>query len=257
MSRLTKQIVYGCVYGIIFFLLARGAYIAFFTSYPTCFDNLQNQGEERVDCGGPCTACQGPTYDPLVSVEQPMLFTLIPGRVVVLAKIANTNRNFYAGRFGYIFSVQDSKDVTLNRIVGTESIPASTQKYIFGSMETGPGISKGVRAILELEDPEWSVLGRGSEPTLSLPLDVSTRSDGEVVRVEGTIKNSSFSDADNLEIIVLLRDRSDFHDPLYAGKTVIRVGGMSENRFSIAFPPSHELVDTVDPNRTEVFTSIQ
>lgn len=25
---------------------------------PTCFDNIQNQGETGVDCGGPCSACQ-------------------------------------------------------------------------------------------------------------------------------------------------------------------------------------------------------
>ena len=23
----------------------------------TCFDGIQNQGEEGVDCGGPCPAC--------------------------------------------------------------------------------------------------------------------------------------------------------------------------------------------------------
>lgn len=25
---------------------------------PTCFDNIQNQGEEDIDCGGPCQACK-------------------------------------------------------------------------------------------------------------------------------------------------------------------------------------------------------
>lgn len=27
---------------------------------PTCSDGIQNQGEEKIDCGGPCTACEKP-----------------------------------------------------------------------------------------------------------------------------------------------------------------------------------------------------
>ncbi len=26
--------------------------------YPDCFDNMQNQGEQGVDCGGPCNQCE-------------------------------------------------------------------------------------------------------------------------------------------------------------------------------------------------------
>lgn len=257
MSRTAKQIVYGCLYGIIFVLLLRGSYIAFFTSYPTCFDNLQNQEEERADCGGPCFACSGPVYEPLVLVDPILTFTAVPGRVVVLAKVANTNRDYEAHRLGYIFSILNPEGFTVGRISGTGQIPASSQKYIFGNLEMGAGAIKNSHSLLKFQDPEWSALGGGPEPTLSLPYDVATKTDGVTVRVEGAVKNSSFTDADELEIIVLLRDRSDFHDPLYAGKTVIRVSGMSENRFSVAFPESKELAEQVDPDRTEVFTSIQ
>ena len=27
--------------------------------YPDCYDNIQNQNEQGVDCGGPCAPCQG------------------------------------------------------------------------------------------------------------------------------------------------------------------------------------------------------
>lgn len=27
--------------------------------FPDCFDNIQNQGEQGIDCGGPCVPCSG------------------------------------------------------------------------------------------------------------------------------------------------------------------------------------------------------
>lgn len=257
MSRTTKQIVYGCVYGIIFVLLLRGAYIAIFTSYQTCFDNLQNQGEERVDCGGPCPACAGPVYEPLAIVDQIFTFTAVPGRAVVFAKVKNTNREYMARRVEYVFSILNSGGSVLGRVNGNVSIPASSEKYIFGSTEINFTGIKDVYATLRFMEPEWGLLGNGVEQTLSLPFDVTTKTDGTAVRVEGTLKNSNYTDVNEVEVLVLLRDRSDFHDPLYAGKTVIRVRGMSENRFSVVFPPSSVLSDRVDPELTEVFTNIQ
>ncbi len=249
--------MYGCVYGVIFFLLLRAIYIGVFTSYPSCFDGMQNQEEVRVDCGGPCAECEGPVYEPLVVNDSVLTFATVPGRVVVLAKVTNTNREFIAKRFGYSFLITNSDGIQIGRIDGSATLPASTQKYIFGNVEILPQGIKGADTQLLVHDPEWGISGIEYSPAISSPFDVKTVADGTIVRVEGTIKNQGFADADEVEVIALLHDRSDFHDPLYAGKAVIRVRGMSENRFSIPFPASKDLVDRVDLGFTEVFTNIQ
>ena len=48
---------------------------------PTCSDGIRNQGEERVDCGGPCTACLPDNCGdlPTVLYPTPSLATPIPG----------------------------------------------------------------------------------------------------------------------------------------------------------------------------------
>ncbi len=52
--KVRKQVSIGLVYFLILILLGAGAYFAFFQKKPTCFDKIQNQKEEGVDCGGPC-----------------------------------------------------------------------------------------------------------------------------------------------------------------------------------------------------------
>jgi hypothetical protein len=38
--------------------------------YPTCRDGKKNQGESRVDCGGPCPACPGTCIDGIQNQDE-------------------------------------------------------------------------------------------------------------------------------------------------------------------------------------------
>jgi len=55
--RLKKQLKYAFIFFIIIlffsFLIIKGV-----QPEPTCYDNIQNQNEDGVDCGGPCISCE-------------------------------------------------------------------------------------------------------------------------------------------------------------------------------------------------------
>jgi hypothetical protein len=58
-----------------FYLAGKGEleipFISGTATVPTCFDGVQNQGEEGVDCGGPCDACEeAPAVEPEVTEIQ-------------------------------------------------------------------------------------------------------------------------------------------------------------------------------------------
>ena len=64
--RLRKQIISGLVIFLILFLIS---YLIFLTIRgpvaASCFDGKKNQGEEGIDCGGPCPPCELKYAEPL------------------------------------------------------------------------------------------------------------------------------------------------------------------------------------------------
>ncbi|MEK7465193.1 MAG: hypothetical protein AAB631_00265 [Patescibacteria group bacterium] len=257
MSRTSKKILYGVIYAFIFFFILRGIYGWATAVYPTCFDGISNQGEERADCGGPCTACVGIVFDPLRVEGAVNLFTAVEGRGVLFAKVSNPNTGYSARPFGYVFRVFNTDGQFVRDVEGRTTLAASAQKYIFAAFETAKKPSTFGSASLEIKDSAWSALGDIVRPVLSLPQNVKTIIDGNTIRVEGTLKNQGLMDAPEVEIIALLHDRSGFHDPFFAGKAVVGISSMSENKFSVLFPSDRVLADKVDQALSEVFVNIE
>src|SRR3989344_1711391 len=90
MGRRGKQLIYGLGYlaclGLIFFLL----YSAFNTRQVGCFDNVLNQNETEVDCGGVCAPCALKQVRS-ISVTSVEGVTLATGNRVVLLELQNPN----------------------------------------------------------------------------------------------------------------------------------------------------------------------
>ena len=53
MPRILKQLVFGSGFLVVFGFIAFGAYYLW-QAEATCSDQIKNQGEDAVDCGGPC-----------------------------------------------------------------------------------------------------------------------------------------------------------------------------------------------------------
>jgi len=79
-------------------------------SEPTCNDEFLNQGEEDVDCGGPCKPCEGPTLEKPTTIAVfiikgcgpfPWIFVLVSSIVTLLV--------YFIGKV-YILKVRQSKE---------------------------------------------------------------------------------------------------------------------------------------------------
>ncbi len=249
MSRTSKKILYGALYLVILFLLFRGVYYFIFPPNSQC-----------VECAGVCADCPAShttNYEPLRVEGTVAVFTSVKGRVVLLAKVLNPNALYAARNTSYVFHVWDREGQLLRDVKGETTIDASSEIYLFETVETTHTPATIGAATLELGDSAWSVLGEISKPTISLPLNIKTFKNGDVITVEGMIKNQGLIDAPDVEIIVLLHDRSEFHDLLFAGKTSVSIPSMSDSAFSMLFPRDKGLADAVDVGRTEVVRSIQ
>ena len=99
-KRLRKQIVIAFVFLGIFSLIGGGIYLTHH-SKPTCFDNKRNQGEEDVDCGGPCILCELKYNPPLSLADSPVLLVNQKNKVDILFQITNLSQEWGAQEFSY------------------------------------------------------------------------------------------------------------------------------------------------------------
>ncbi len=99
-KRLKKQIIIALVFFGIFSLIGGGIFLTY-RSDPTCFDNKRNQGEEEIDCGGPCILCELKYNPPLSLADAPVLLINQNNKVDILFKITNSNLDWGAQGFSY------------------------------------------------------------------------------------------------------------------------------------------------------------
>src|SRR4051812_16297533 len=99
---------------LIAFLLIVIALPSYYFIYqpPSCSDGKQNQSEQGVDCGGPCTVlCPALALDPVVYWAR--FFPSTPGNYSVASYIENPNLGSYALNVPYTFRGYDSEGVQI------------------------------------------------------------------------------------------------------------------------------------------------
>lgn len=79
---------------------------------PSCMDNRLNQGEERIDCGGPCDACVLRESKP-IEIFWTRFVKVRENTYDVAAEIRNPNVKLAASYFDYEFKLYDSAGVNV------------------------------------------------------------------------------------------------------------------------------------------------
>lgn len=206
------------VIGIIVAAFLTIVLISTFYKTPTCSDNVQNQGEQGIDCGGPCPyLCTALEQPPVVLFTQVLQ---VGGRTDIVAKVQNKNASAAAKNVPYAVSLYNAKHALIQKVSGTlDLLPGATEQvYIPGAYV---GKQKVTSAFLEITSPsslQWFTLSNNSyiAPTVS---NITRNGSVSNPRVVASITNSSFVPLINLQVIIFVYNANK--NVIAASRTVI------------------------------------
>ena len=207
-KRILKRLVIVLIYVLIAALLGLAAYFIV-KPKPTCFDGIQNQNEEGVDCGGPCVKkCETPVIDNL-KIEEKAIVTDGFGSYDVLAKVTNPNAEFGAASFKYAFDLLGSDGEILEKKEGTSFILPAQTKYIL-AFNLKPRIEP---ASLEFRiiSFKWLKFLEYEEPSIdvySKELNIVSSGIG-FAELKAKIRNRSDYDFKEIVAKIVIRDQHD------------------------------------------------
>lgn len=125
---LKKQLIIGGIFFLIIAFVGIGIYFTV-KPKPSCFDKIQNQGEEDIDCGGPCSPCEKVKIK-----ELKLLFIKYiqkgSGIYNVVAKIENPNFYFGVSKLVYKFKFYDKNNDLIKSFEDTSFILPKEKKYL-------------------------------------------------------------------------------------------------------------------------------
>ncbi len=259
MSRVTKQLVIL----VLFFILVGGVSAAFYflsKPEPTCFDGIQNQDEEGVDCGGACLLQCVTTKRKVEDLELVFVRTLrvSEGSYAAVAKLNNKNDDFGASRLSYEFQFFDARDTLIGSELGISYILPREERYIIEPRLLLPSDPR--RVDFTIKEVAWERLrDYTGEPELFVRDQLYKRLDaGEANFSEfsGILKNASHFDFDTIYVGVVLINPHD--ETIGVGTIEIKTMKSGEERFfKIGWPePFSGEVESIDVRaETNVFFS--
>lgn len=190
MKRLIKKFFYGIFYLAILGLLGLGFYNSLLKPPASCFDGVQNQGEEGVDCGMTVCGkiCLPMDIRPVAQSGKVEVTALGQGKYSLLVLVANPNSEYALESFNYKFDFRNSAGEIVNTLTGNSFIYGGEQKYI-----SKPGVEIGALDVatvsFSLGDENWVKAIDFEQPSI----EGSTKSEKTTggIRVSGVMRNSS------------------------------------------------------------------
>jgi len=115
---------------IVLAIIAFFVWRIFFTRPETCFDRIQNQDEEGVDCGGVCDLfCSADVIDPIVRFARAVPVT--DEVYHVIAQVENQNIASGIPQIPYTFKVYDEKNILIAEKSGVTFLGPNQETLIF------------------------------------------------------------------------------------------------------------------------------
>jgi len=204
-----RQLTYASVVVFIVLLgIALPLYFIFIYHPASCFDGVQNQGEEGIDCGGPCSkVCASDAQAPVVHFQR--FFEVTPGVYSVVALVENPNISTFADNVPYDFRLYDSNGVVIAERTGTTFMLPNTVFPIFESnLQTGARTAVRASFSFTGPTPNWQ------KKTYILPnlvvtnqiLSAASSTATTSPRLDATLQNDSDYTVSNVEVVALLYD---------------------------------------------------
>jgi len=235
------------IIGAVFVAFLSTLFIATFYKAPSCTDNIQNQDEAGIDCGGPCQfLCVVEQQPPTVLFTKALENGI--GRTSVIASVENKNPHAAAKDVSYRVRLYSTTHALVQEVFGTFDLPPGATVPVFI-----PGIPSGKQivasAFLDMasSSPQWFTLT--TDPRI-VPLVSNTKQGGtsSAPRIEATLINPSITVLSNVQVIVLVRNEK--RDVIAASQTIvptIPAQGKATATFtwSTAFPGTPASVEVV------------
>lgn len=129
-KRLFKQLIYGFGFFVFWSGVGTLIYFSFFIAPPSCVDNKQNQGEEGIDCGGPCLSCEIKTLAPIQVLQTKVINNTQTQNADLFAEIKNINLSWGIKNFQYNFILFDDQGNIVKIVPGSSYILPGEIKYL-------------------------------------------------------------------------------------------------------------------------------
>lgn len=223
---------------------------------PTCSDKKKNQGEEKVDCGGPCRPCKVEINAQDLLIQESKLIYGGPEKYDVLVRVKNSNDQYGSPEFNYKIVLKNSSGGVLAEREGKSFIlPTETKNIIETNLATQ---EKPQAAEASISDTNWVEFWEYERPRLNIyrkkygPIS----SGAGFSEATGLLRNEGASDFHIVNVSVVLRDL--FGEPLAVNKMEIRdIGAKEERDFRLFWPNSFpgEAKEIETEAKTDVYDS--
>lgn len=243
--RIIKQLIIALIFILI---LAGIGFLIYWVNrpVPTCFDGIQNQEEEGIDCGGPCQSCEIATLKDL-EVSWTQVVHVRDNFYDLAAQIKNPNQNYGSGQIAYFFKFYNLNNDLISQKEGiTYILPGQNKYLIITKIESPQPIDK---IELSFGQIEWQKLKDYQPPQLFVSrkeYSPSKPDEPGFSRVTGLLANKTNFDFDLINIDVILFDSE--YRIVALNTTEIRTLLASQERHFVAtwFEPIKEQVISVE-----------
>ncbi len=192
---------------LLFFIgiIAIYVYRVHFYEEPTCFDNILNQNEEDVDCGGTCDkVCPFRATTPNILWSRGL--EVAPGIYNLIAKVENPNFDFRM-KGSYIFKAYSPDNVLVKEVINDIELDPSQVKLV---LEPGVSVSqkKIGRVFFEfLDGRDWDV----HEPTETSIKVVSRVLEDEDTspKLKVSLENKSLRSVRDVSVLVAIYNKDE------------------------------------------------
>jgi len=213
----------------------------------TCFDNIQNQGEKGIDCGGPCGLCPEDTREALIIVSDDVISTTENNFDFVFS-VRNPNKDWGVELVKYDLKFFNSTGLVFSKQVETYILPGET-KYIIEQKLSVDDLSK---IDIELNSVEWRKLKDFNEIDLRIKDQAYNILDNGGIKLFGTIENKSNFDLNEIQAIGLLFNNGKI---ISVGQTNVRTILTREDRyFEINWP--YEISEEITSFELNPYTNV-
>lgn len=221
-----KKFIFGLVIVALVFLVGIPAGL-FFYKAPTCSDNKQNGDERGVDCGGSCQLLCAVESLPIVQKGDAQVITVAPGVYEVVAIFENPNVDAEIYRANYSIKLYSAGNPVAVKIIdGSTYIPRNSSFAVFeGPFAFPDSVPQKASFSWDNNSLVWEKTEK-SLPSVSIQSKNLTNA-STTPRLDISVLNKSLGNISNLELVVLISDKSGnvfaasktFLDNLSAGAT--------------------------------------